>query len=282
MYRLVRFCRRFYPVFLFVLLEALAISYYAHATSYTRATLLANAERITGQVQSQLLAIGDYFSLRRDNMMLLERVAEMENRLAEYRAAMAVAGDTLRADSALSHYVFSTARIVSNSIARQDNYFIIDKGADDGVHENMAVLSVSGSVAGYVRSCSDKYSVCMSILNREFTIGGRLGDSEYFGSVYWDGTDARRVTMVDIPQYAEVVIGDTVRSVYSLRFPPDCFIGTVEDVSESADGAYYILGIRLGVRMNSLSHVLLVDYDDYRELEELAGSHFADGGTDGM
>ena len=39
----------------------------------------------------------------------------------------------------------------------------------------------------------------MSVLNGSFSIGGRLKGSEYFGSVYWDGTDPREMTMVDIP-----------------------------------------------------------------------------------
>lgn len=52
MYRLVRFFKRYYAVFLFVLLEAGAISYYANSTSYTRATLLAGAARVTGDRKS--------------------------------------------------------------------------------------------------------------------------------------------------------------------------------------------------------------------------------------
>jgi rod shape-determining protein MreC len=173
-------------------------------------------------------------------------------------------------------YLFGTAKVVSNSIARQDNFFVIDKGTADGIEENMAVLSPEGAVAGYVRRHSDHYAVCMSVLNGSFSIGGRLKGSEYFGSVYWDGTDPREMTMVDIPRYADVKRGDSVLSAYSLRFPPDCFIGTVASVSESPDGIYHVIKIRLGAKMNALSDVLLVKYTDYEELETLAGEHFSD------
>ena len=60
------------------------------------------------------------------------------------------------------------------------------------------------------------------------------------------------------------------------RFPPDCFIGTVASVSESPDGIYHVIKIRLGAKMNALSDVLLVKYTDYEELETLAGEHFSD------
>ena len=153
---------------------------------------------------------------------------------------------------------------------------MLAKGTADGIEENMAVLSPEGAVAGYVRRHSDHYAVCMSVLNGSFSIGGRLKGSEYFGSVYWDGTDPREMTMVDIPRYADVKRGDTVLSAYSLRFPPDCFIGTVASVSESPDGIYHVIKIRLGAKMNALSNVLLVKYTDYEELETLAGEHFSD------
>ena len=278
MYKLVQFFRKYYPIFLFVLLEVLAINFYAGSTSHTRATLVATTGKVTGWIYSVASSVGDYFSLRRDNKVLLERLAAAENRVAMLQSAV---GDTVCVDSVQCRYVFATARVVSNSIVHQDNYFIIDKGTDDGIEENMGVLSADGAVVGYVRSCSENYSACVSVLNRSFSVGGRLSDSEYFGSVYWDGSDPRTVTLGDIPRYADVAVGDTVRSAYSLRFPSGCLIGTVASIDNSEDGIYYILHIRLGARMNALSDVLLVRFTDYDELNGLAGEHFADKSREG-
>ena len=278
MYKLVQFFRKYYPIFLFVLLEVLAINFYAGSTSHTRATLVATTGKVTGWIYSVASSVGDYFSLRRDNKVLLERLAAAENRVAMLQSAV---GDTVCVDSVQFRYVFATARVVSNSIVHQDNYFIIDKGTDDGIEENMGVLSADGAVVGYVRSCSENYSACVSVLNRSFSVGGRLSDSEYFGSVYWDGSDPRTVTLGDIPRYADVAVGDTVRSAYSLRFPSGCLIGTVASIDNSEDGIYYILHIRLGARMNALSDVLLVRFTDYDELNGLAGEHFADKSREG-
>lgn len=288
MRRLVQFFKKYYIILLFVLLEAGAISYYSDSTSYSRATLLATSNKITGGIRKSFASVGDYFTLRRDNRILLERLATTESELTAikgYIASTAPAIDTARLRAALDStqvlsvvekYLFSTAKVISNSIARQDNFFIIDKGLRDGVEENMAVVSSDGSVAGYVRRCSDKYAVCMSVLNRDFRIGGKLKNSEYFGSIYWDGTNYREMVMSDVPRYASVSKGDTLLSVYSSRFPPDLFIGTVASVNESEDGTYHIIKIRLGAHMNALSDVLLVKYSDYAELDTLAGEHFPD------
>ena len=204
-----------------------------HATSYSRATLLAATTRATAGLHKLFASTGDYFSLRRDNLRLLEQIARLETQQAARPVADSVTVDSL---TAASPYYFTTARIISNSIARQENFFVIDKGSLEGVEENMGVLTPDGAVAGYVRQCSDRYAVCVSVLNRAFTIGGRFLHNEYFGSVGWDGTDARFVTLTDIPRYAEVSVGDTVVSAYSLRFPPDRFIGTVAGVEASEDG----------------------------------------------
>lgn len=273
MYRLVRFFKRYYAVFLFVLLEAGAISYYANSTSYTRATL-ARRRRTGDRGNRGLLRLGGrllFAAAAKTPCCSNASPKPRPDYMPPYPQAIHWAA---RTDG--MKYLFGTAKVVSNSIARQDNFFVIDKGTADGIEENMAVLSPEGAVAGYVRRHSDHYAVCMSVLNGSFSIGGRLKGSEYFGSVYWDGTDPREMTMVDIPRYADVKRGDSVLSAYSLRFPPDCFIGTVASVSESPDGIYHVIKIRLGAKMNALSDVLLVKYTDYEELETLAGEHFSD------
>lgn len=280
MYRLAEFIKRYYTVFLFIVLETAAIAFYARSTSYTRATLLMTANKATHGISSALASVADYFSLGRDNRMLLERLATMETRLAAAQEALAAADSTVTTDVWEQKYTYIPARVVSNSIARQDNFFVIDRGLRGGVEENMAVLSANGAVAGYVRDCSDNYAVCMSVLNSNFSIGGRLQGSDYFGSVQWDGTDPRQMTLLDIPRYAPVEVGDSVLSAYSLRFPPDCFIGTVASMKESEDGTAYILKIKLGARMNALSNVLLVKFSDYEELDLLSGEYFNDAGPE--
>lgn len=272
MYKLVQFLKKYYIVFLFLLLEMGTISYYASSTSYTRAALRASSGVVVGGAQGVFTSIGDYFGLKRENQILLDRLSAAQTELYKLRSAV----DTVAVSGSTPPYYFTTAKVISNSIARQDNFFVINKGLRDGVEENMAVLSSGGSVAGFVSKCSDKYSVCVSVLNRDFKIGGQFKGSEYFGSVYWDGTDARMMTLVDVPRYAKVKVGDTLLSAYSLRFPPNTFIGTVASFKEAKEGNYYEVKVRLGARMSALSDVILIKYDDYEELDALAGGKFSD------
>ena len=218
---------------------------------------------------------------RESRKFLAENRRMLENLVREYRQLTGIDIPADSADDISGRFRFTHARAVKVSRNKQHNYLILDKGTDDGIEENMGVLSADGAVVGYVHSCSEGYSACVSILNRSFSVGGRLGGSEYFGSVYWNGTDPREVILGDIPRYADVAVGDTVRSAYSLRFPSGCLIGTVSSIDSSNDGVYYMLRIRLGARMNALSDVMLVRFTDYDELNGLAGEHFADNAHEG-
>lgn len=273
MYKLVHFFKRYYTLFLFLALEIAAINYYMGATSYSRAKAQVASGKVTGWFQRGKSSVTGYFRLRRDNAVLLESLAAANNELAALGEQASEGGANLPERP----YHYSVARVISNSVTRQENYFVIDKGARDGVVENMVILTPDESVAGYVQRTSDKFSVCMSVINRDFRIGGKIkGRDELFGSVYWDGTDYRTVTLSDIPRYAAISVGDTILSSYSLRFPPDTYIGTIKSFADSGDGTYYEIKVELGAKMSSLRDVLLVKYADAEELDALAGGQFPD------
>lgn len=270
MYKLVLFIKKYQVVLLFILLETGAIIYYANSSSYTRARLLAASNTVVGGVHGLFASIGDYFTLKRDNRQLAARLAEVENELSLYRAEY---GESIDGDHVDNKYFYSMAKVVNNTITRQNNYFVIDKGWRDGVEENMVVLSVNGAVAGYVQDCSARYAVCMSVLNTDFRVGGKVNGSEYFGSVYWNGITSDMVTLQDIPKYAPVSKGDSIVTAYSSRFPAGTYIGTVESYKET-DTPYYEIEVRLAAGMEKLSDVMLVKYRDAEELNNLMEKYF--------
>ena len=66
MRKLLEFIRSVYVVVLFVVLEAIAISYYAHSTYYTQARLLARSNQLVGGVHGLFAGVRHYFSLGRE------------------------------------------------------------------------------------------------------------------------------------------------------------------------------------------------------------------------
>ena len=179
MRKLFEFIRSIYVVVLFVALEVAAISYYAHSTHYTQARLLARSNQVAGGVHGFFAGIRRYFSLGHENRLLLGRVAQLEERLAQYEEAETNARlDSYMQDIGESKYRFVTASVVANTVNRAQNLITLNRGRQDGVVEEMAVLSPDGAMAGYVVDCTERYAVAMSVLNTSFRASGKLADAE--------------------------------------------------------------------------------------------------------
>lgn len=278
MYKLIEFIRRIYVVLLFILIEAIALNYYAHSSFYTRAKILAHANSVTGAMQQSIFSLRHYFTLRSENEMLAQRVAELENALTVYREqerqmqtdtlTMAAMDSTMLAS--LSQYRYTTARVISNTINSSHNFITLNRGRQHGVLVDMAVVTPDGAMVGYVLECSERYSIVMPMLNTEFRTSGKISGDEHFGSISWDGTSPHRVQMSELTKYSEFEVGDEViASGLSQYFPEGVRIGYVESLKENENHTSYDVDIRLAADMTRLSNVILIENTNYTEIYEL-------------
>ncbi|WP_418982172.1 rod shape-determining protein MreC [Alistipes sp.] len=268
------FIRSIYVVVLFVLLEALAVSYYAHATCYTQARLLARSNQVAGGVHGLLAGIRRYFLLGDENRALLAYAAELKERLARYEEAESIAGfDTALAEIGESKYRVMNASVISNTLNRAQNLIVLNRGTRDGVVADMAVVSPDGAMVGYVVDCTERYAVALSVLNTSFRASGKLADSDYFGSVYWDGVDPDVVTLGELSKYSEPQPGQAVVSAgFSQYFPAGVKIGVVESAVLNPTRTSYTARVRLTARIARLTDVLLVENRDLYEIRDLENS----------
>lgn len=275
MYKLIEFIRRIYVVLLFIVIEAIALNYYAHSSYYTQAKILSHANRVTGGVQSAIFGVKHYFTLRHENELLSERIADLEMQIAVYRDRAAAAGiDSLQLQiDELSQYRYTTARIVSNSIARDRNYITLNRGIMHGVTENMAVISPDGVMVGYVIGCSERYSVVMPLLNVDFRTSGKIAGDDHFGSISWGGGSPYRMEMTELSKYADIEVGDeVVSSGLSHYFPEGVKIGYVESYSLNDTQTAYDVTIRLAADVTKISNVIVIENLDYGEVSHLEES----------
>lgn len=278
MYKLIEFLRRIHVVLLFIIIEAIALNYYAHSTFYTQAKILSRANSVVGGLQRSVFSVKHFFTLRSENEMLAARVAELERNLASYREREAnSATDTLsmaQIDSAfidqLAQYSYTPARIISNTINRNRNFITLNRGRQHGITEDMAVISPDGSMVGYIVGCSDRYAVAISVLNEKFTTSGKIIGDEHFGSITWNGRSPHKVQMSELTKYAEFEIGaPVVSSGLSHIFPEGVKIGYVESFSENENQTSFDVVVRLAADMTKVSNVLVISNNGYIEATEL-------------
>lgn len=272
MRKLIEFIRSIYAVVLFILLEAAALSYYAHSNAYTQARLLVRSNQVVGSVQGLFTQMRHFWSLGSENRRLSERIASLEEELLRYRAAEAEGRLARLADStARLPYYYTTARVASTSINRSGNFIVIDRGSRQGIESEMGILSAEGAMAGYIVSVSKNYAAALSILNPRFQASGKLRhDPAYYGSLRWEGTDSRFVMLDELPKYADIHEGDEIVSTgFSNYFPPDVPIGTVASFELNETGTYYTVRVRLAADMSALSEVIVTRNNNLEELRGL-------------
>lgn len=278
MYKLIEFLRRIHVVLLFIIIEAIALNYYAHSSFYTQAKILSRANSVVGGLQRSVFSVKHFFALRSENEILSARVAELENSLAAYREREAnMATDTLtmaQIDSTfveqLTQYSYLPARIISNTINRNRNFITLNRGRQHGIMEDMAVITPDGSMVGYVVGCSDRYSVVISILNGDFTTSGKISGDEHFGSITWNGHSPHKVQMSELTKYAEFEEGaPVVSSGLSHIFPEGVKIGFVESFTENENLTSFDVVVRLAADMTKISNVLVISNNGYVEATEL-------------
>ncbi len=271
MHRLFEFLRSVYVVVLFVILECVAINFYAHSDLYTQAKMLSYSNRVVGGAQGAWGGVREYFGLRRKNEILISRVAELENELTLYRE---LAADTLLwAQSEAGYekpYTYIVAKVVSNSVNKLENYIVLNRGQRDGVAKNMAVLSSGGAMVGYVAACTERYSIVISVLNTKFRTSGKVLGQEYMGSIFWAAESRYSVEMEELSKYSQIKSGDEIVSTgYSQIFPEGVLIGSVATAQMDESNTSYNVTIDLAVDISSINEVVIVGNNNYGEVDAL-------------
>lgn len=253
---------------IFVILEIIAICYYATSTPYTQARMIAWSNSVVGWINQSSTGFSSYFGLREENASLTEHIAALENRISELENARP---DTpVEVGGLLAKYKYTPARVMTASTNRSRNFIILNKGTKQGVVADMAVMTPEGYAVGVVVTCTNNFSVAKILLNVDFKLGGLLAEDGSHGSIVWQGGDNQIIDFVEVSKYANVKKGDLVQVAgFSQYFPKEAIIGTVDNVDMAENGTSYVCKVRLAADMGRLHNVVLVRNTAMDELKSL-------------
>ena len=267
MHKLIHFLKLVYIPVIFIVLEITALVCYSTSSPYSQSRLMSINHYITGWSGNIFLQMRNYFNLRKDNAILNERIAELENRLNAYKSQLP---NNVEIGVDLQSHQYMTGKLVSNSLNRTQNYIVIDKGLSDNVRIGMSVLSPEGYAVGYITNCSQNFSIAQSILNTSFNISSRLSKDRSMGLVSWSGGSPHIAKFTDVSKYAVINVGDTVEAIdFSEYFPSGTIIGTVESMEMNDEQTMYTCTIRFAADIARIDNVLLVDGRDVDEVRHL-------------
>ncbi len=271
MHNLFAFFRKFSFHFLFVMLMVISFVLIIQNNYYHKTVAINTTNSISGKLLATVNHFTDYLALKHANEQLVRENAQLLAKLPE-SLLRTDSLESINEDSlSIRKFDYLPAKVISNSINRRNNYLKINRGAQDGIGLNMAVIAPDG-VVGQVVEVSGHFSSVMLLINTYSRISAKLKSSNQMGSVLWDGNDYRFVKMTDVPAHVNISIGDTVvTSGFSHIYPEGRLIGFVEDFSIEPGENFWVLDVRLSADFNRLSWVYVVSnkyIDELRQLEE--------------
>ena len=189
---------------------------------------------VTRPVGDFFSSIGDLSNLRSDNADLRNEIVKLRSEIEQARSVIGENGE-LRRQMELEGSYITAHRVFAQVDGRvPSNYkwaVFLDKGTQDGIRPDMAVVNADGLV-GKIVQATPHTSTVLLLIDPQAGAGARVQGVGDTGVIQGEGGN-ENLKMSFIDPNAEVAVGDTVvTSGYDRGvFPPQIPIGTVNNVS---------------------------------------------------
>ena len=150
----------------------------------------------------------------------------------------------------------TAARIIGRNVSNWYQAMIIDKGARDGIHAEMGVITEAGVVGRVVRT-NPTTAIVLLLSDPNVAITGMIQTSRDQGII--QGTPQGNIQMKYLPPLSPVQLGDeVVTSGLTDDFPRGLYIGRIQQVTKAATDLFQSGGIAPVVDFSKLEGVLVI------------------------
>lgn len=224
MQQLIDFIIRRKNVLVYFLLLSLSLSLIFKTNLFQKSKIIIFSNSTANYFNEMFNNLNGYFDLRRVNSELVNENLFLKNQLENVINKKQL--DSL--DNAIFKY--QNAKVISNSFSSFKNYLIIDKGLKHGLENEMGIISSKG-IVGIINYTTKNYSSVMSVLNIDTKINAKVKRTSHFGTLEWNGLSSKNLLLNDIPETAEIKVGDSIiTGGMSLIFPEGINIGVVSEI----------------------------------------------------
>jgi len=294
---LVKFIVRFHFIILFIVLEVFSLSLAINNDEAKRSVIVSSANAVSGFFYKYFNVFSNYINLKTENQGLHAQNRQLQTDIDSLKSVLNslpywknsknpyyFPKEIILSDSAsftkseqhndsievtefkalpiyidtVQRYYYMSAKVIKNSVNTKYNFLTLDKGKNDGIAPDMAVISTKG-VVGIVSKVSNNFASVISILNVNLGISAKIRNNDYFGSIVWDGNDYTTVSLKEIPNQVQVHIGDTiVTSGYSATFPEGIPVGTICDFKPAKGSNFLNISVRLMTDFKNVTYIFII------------------------
>tara|TARA_B100000767_G_C19776235_1_gene542736 strand:- start:3760 stop:4593 length:834 start_codon:yes stop_codon:yes gene_type:complete len=242
----------------FIILLGIGIAFTVAGSNFHSTKIQEIGVVVSGELLKPIHYSKSYLYLNETNESLLKENNHLRQELLDYKGVQ-VSTDLDSLNPNLSKYLVRSAEVLRNSYVNARNLLILDKGANDGIKQDMSVIGPDG-IIGIVKQTSSNFSSVISILYQDFKINAKLIHTGAFGSLYWEGKDPSKMTFSDVSIINKITKGDTiVTGGMSAYFPKGIPIGIITDFDTPTSGGYYDIKVELFNNLTDLEHVYIID-----------------------
>lgn len=230
-----------------------------------------------GVIASFVDDVSNIRSLQQENTLLrskLEDYLMLQNEVSELRDKQHELEKLVDyAEEWKEDYV--VAQVSARNADRFNDLIVIDRGADDGIQPNMAVITNEGLI-GRVESVSDSMSNVQLLtssrdesLLKAPAIAAEVKERGAFGIIEGYDHEKEALIMSMIDSDVELKQGDTVVTYdQSEIYPPNLLIGTVEEVGTGIYGLDQMAYVKPTASFNRLRYVMVVQDTEKLEVQK--------------
>ncbi len=258
MNNLFRFLRKYYFVFLFLVLEGISIYFISCNSSRQGSSIVSLANRISGSCYDLVDNINSYFYLRSTNEALVKENKALRQQLSS--SYVKIVNNVHQEDDTIykQRFSFIDAKVISKSVNKRNNFFMLDKGASSGIEPDMGVISPTG-VVGVVVKTTRNFSLVMSVLHQDSKLNVRNQRTKTTGTLLWNGHNYSIGQVVDMPSSIAIKQGDTiVTSGFSRDFPEGIMVGVIKDFNKDTGTGFYKINVKFSTDYNKLEYVYVI------------------------
>ncbi|MBK7383454.1 MAG: rod shape-determining protein MreC [Flavobacteriales bacterium] len=206
---LFRFLHRIRNTLLFLLLLGISMGLLYNGNSHHRARAISSSNELVGTLFTWRKDITDYANLKEVNERLAAENADWRNRHSSSYTPVEELFVRINDSIYRQQYSYLPAKVVNNTWHKPRNFITLDKGAVNGLHDDMGVIGPDG-IVGVIRDVEPHFASVISILNPDVKTSVKTKRTGHYGLLYWDTNDPLTSSVIDIPKHARVHVGDTI------------------------------------------------------------------------
>ena len=224
MQQIIDFIIRKKDVVVYFILLLFSLSLIFNSNYFHRSKVIILLNNISSFSSENFDYINEYFELKDINLDLTKENLFLKNQLEKVKQYSNL--DSLKN----TNFTFRNAKVISNNLSSFKNHLIINKGVKQGLKNEMGVINSTG-IVGIINRTSKNYSSVMSVLNIDTKINAKVKRTSHFGTLEWNGRRTSYLVLNDIPETANIKVGDSIiTGGMSLIFPEGINIGVVSEI----------------------------------------------------